>query len=366
MNGTIDHRPDRPKPWRARSIGPDGKQKSRSHRTKSEAQRWLRAEISNMDRGTWVDPAGGTVQYGNYAEGWIEGLVGLRTKTLHGYRGLLQSRVLPTFANHELRRITPAAVRSWISSMDDEGLSPSRIRQAVQVLRASLDQAVDDGLIGRNPAEGAKIPRDQHREMRFLTADQVRVLAQAADRAQPGAGTMVTFAAWTGLRWSEIVGLRRSDLDLLRHQIHVREAVTEVNGKLIAGRPKNHQIRTLIVPSGIAELVAAQLDPGRADDLVFPAPRGGHLRSANFRSKVWLAAVAELASRYPDLTGLRFHDLRHTAASLAISTGANIKAIQRMLGHKNASMTLDRYGHLFIEDLSDLADRLDEKYRGAA
>jgi integrase len=82
------------------------------------------------------------------------------------------------------------------------------------------------------------------------------------------------------------------------------------------------------------------------------------MRSANFRSAVWLPAVAELSSRYPELAGLRFHYLRHTAASLAISTGANIKAIQRMLGPKNASMTVDRYGHHYPEDLSDLAKRL--------
>lgn len=75
--------------------------------------------------------------------------------------------------------------------------------------------------------------------------------------------------------------------------------------------------------------------------------------------------MSEIANSYKGLHGLRFHDLRHTAASLAISTGVNIKAVQRMLGHKNASMTLDQYGHLYTEDLSDLADRLDEKFRAA-
>jgi integrase len=81
---------------------------------------------------------------------------------------------------------------------------------------------------------------------------------------------------------------------------------------------------------------------------------------------VWSAAVRDLAYDYPDLAGLRIHDLRHTAASLAISCGANVKAIQRMLGHKRASMTLDVYGDLYTEDLEALADRLDERYRGAA
>jgi len=100
--------------------------------------------------------------------------------------------------------------------------------------------------------------------------------------------------------------------------------------------------------------------------LVFTSPGSQPLRSGNFRRSVWVAAVNDLAQDTPSLAGLRIHDLRHTAASLAISCGANIKAIQQMLGHKRASMTLDVYGHLYTEDLEALADRLDERYRGAA
>lgn len=99
---------------------------------------------------------------------------------------------------------------------------------------------------------------------------------------------------------------------------------------------------------------------------MFTSPRGGPLRSSNFRTAVWKPAVAVLAEAHPDLEGLRVHDLRHTAASLAISTGANIKAVQRVLGHKSASITLNRYGHLYDDDLETLAERMDAKYRGAA
>jgi integrase len=102
------------------------------------------------------------------------------------------------------------------------------------------------------------------------------------------------------------------------------------------------------------------------DDTVFKAPKGGPLRSSNFRRTVWLPSVAVLAETHPNLIGLRVHDLRHTAASLAISVGGNIKAIQRMLGHRTASITLDRYGHLYEEDLITLADQMERKFRGAA
>jgi integrase len=93
---------------------------------------------------------------------------------------------------------------------------------------------------------------------------------------------------------------------------------------------------------------------------------GDPLRSSNYRTKTWLPSVEELAQDHPHLSGLRVHDLRHRAASLAISCGANIKVVQRMLGHRHASMTLDRHGHLYTEDLEEVADRLDAVFIGVA
>jgi integrase len=366
MNGSIDQRPDRPKQWRGRYTGPDGKQRSRSFKTKRETEGWLRDELGKLDRGTWTDPTGGMGHYGDHAERWLKGLVGIGPKTRIGYESLLRCRVLPTFTSYQLRRIDTASVRAWISEMDTEGLSPSRIRQAHQVLRASLDQAVHDGLIPRNHAVGIKVPADRTREMLFLTAEQVHELAAIAEQHQPGAGTLVTFLAWSGLRWSEAVALRSPSLDPLRNRVTVSHAATEVRGKLIYGPTKTHRARTVVIPRSVSRLLAIHATPGFHEDPVFTAPRGGPLRSSNFRRAVWLPTVASFAKAYPNLTGLRVHDLRHTAASLAISVGGNIKAIQRMLGHKTASITLDRYGHLYDEDLIALADLMDEKFRGAA
>jgi integrase len=366
MNGTIDRRPDRPKQWRGRYTGPDYKQRSRSFKTKREAEGWLRDELGKLDRGTWADPTGGMRRYNDHAERWLNGLVSIRAKTRIGYESLLRCRVLPTFGTYQLRRIDPASVRTWISKMVADDLSPSRIRQAHQVLRASLDQAVSDGLIGRNPAVGVKVPADRMREMLFLNVDQARHVAAAAGEQQPGADTLITFLSWSGLRWSEAVALRHSSLDLLRNRVTISRAATEVGGRLIYGPTKTYRARTIIIPRSVSNLLAVNMTTSETDGPVFTAPRGGPLRSSNFRRTVWLPAVATLAEAYPNLTGLRVHDLRHTAASLAISAGGNIKAVQRMLGHKTASITLDRYGHLYDEDLITLADRMDQKYRGAA
>ena len=154
--GSIQKRPDRPKPWRARYRGPDGREHSRSFARRVDADRWLRLELASADRGLWVDPTAGDVVFGDWAEAWFTGLT-VKPKTAAGYRSLLESRVLPTFGTVPLRRISPAMVRAWVAEMADEGLSASRQRQARQVLRAALDQAVTDGLIGRNPTDKVKV-----------------------------------------------------------------------------------------------------------------------------------------------------------------------------------------------------------------
>jgi integrase len=251
--------------------------------------------------------------------------------------------------------------------MNAEGLSPSRIRQAHQVLRASLEQAVQDNVLGRNPASGTKLPKLTNRKMLKLDPEHIQTLAKAASAQQPGAGTLITVLAYTGLRWGEAVALQVSAVDPLRRRIHVTESTTEIGGRLVFGEPKNHRSRVIVAPSFVMDQIAAHIAQHRAPSgLVFTSPNQQPLRNGNFRRSVWSGAVRELAHEHPHLAGLRIHDLRHTAASLAISCGANIKAVQRMLGHKHASMTLDVYADLYTEDLEALADRLDERLRGAA
>ena len=199
------------------------------------------------------------------------------------------------------------------------------------------------------------------RRQLFLTAEQVSRLADVCEEHQDGAGVLIRFLGYTGLRWGEAVALRRSAINLDRRRVRVKESATEVGGKLEWGTPKTHEARTVIAPTFLSTRLASHVDGMSPNDLVFTAPQGGPLRVSNFRRGVWTAACDEAGM--PE--GLLVHDLRDTAASLAISAGASIKAIQRMLGHSSASMTLDVYASLFEEDLEDLADRLDAKFAAA-
>ena len=139
------------------------------------------------------------------------------------------------------------------------------------------------------------------------------------------------------------------------------EAVAEVSGELIVGTPKSHQERVVPVPRFVTELLVDQLSDAEANDLAFTSPRGRMLRVGNFRRSYF-----DRAARQVGLEGLVPHELRHTAASLAIGAGANVKAVQMMLGHASATLTLDRYGHLFSDELDNVAERLDRAMTQAA
>jgi integrase len=198
-----------------------------------------------------------------------------------------------------------------------------------------------------------KPPRVEKRRQLFLNADQLDALADAAGLQQTGVDALIRLLGYSGLRWGEAVALGWENVDTARRRIHVKAAATEIGGRLEWGTPKTHEVRTVIVPGFVIDDLGP---PG--DGLVFTAPKGGPLRHSNFTRDVWAPACE--VSGMPE--GLLIHDLRDTAASLAISAGASIKAVQRMLGHASAAMTLDTYGSLFTEDLEDLADRMESRY----
>jgi integrase len=160
------------------------------------------------------------------------------------------------------------------------------------------------------------------------------------------------------------VALRVRHLNLLRGRCEVGESATEVDGRLVWGPTKTYARRTVHLPRFLCDQLAAYLAerPHGPDDLVFTAPQGGPLREQKFVAGIFKPAAARAGLPHR----LRFHDLRHTCASLLIAQGASIKAVQAQLGHASATVTLDRYGHLFPDELQQLADRLQDAYAEAS
>jgi len=171
---------------------------------------------------------------------------------------------------------------------------------------------------------------------------------------------LVRLLAYTGLRYGEAVALRVRHVDLLHKRLRVVDNVTEPGGRQHTGTPKNDEARDVPLPAFLADALAEHLAGRGPDAYLFATAAGTPLRAGNVRR---LFDPAADAVGLPDL---HMHDLRHTAASLAVSAGANVKVVQRMLGHKSAAMTLDVYADLFADDLDDVARRLDVRFREQA
>ena len=241
-----------------------------------------------------------------------------------------------------------------------EGAGPATVENALSVLRQILELAVEEKRLSRNPCIGVKAPRRQHRARGYLTHEQVEMLAHELERnVQVSYGTVVRFLAYTGLRWGEMAALRVESMDMLRRRVNIRQAVAEVGGKVLWSSPKSHERRSVPFPKFLADDLAALMVGKARDELVFTGPAGGVLRVSTFRPRVFAPAVEKLVAATPDFPRVTPHDLRHTAASLAISAGANPKAIQTMLGHASAVLTLDTYADLFPDDLELVSAALD-------
>jgi len=345
--------------WRARYRGPDGRERSKTFERRADAERWLAGVEVSKSAGDWIDPALGKRTFADWAQEWSATIVDLRPSTLDRDRRIVRVHLIPRFGPTPLARITNPMIRSFIADMLATGKhAPATVRKVGQVLTKVLRGAVEAGLISRSPCDGVRLPAEARRQMRFLTATQVVDLAEAAG---PESATLIYTAAYTGLRWGELAGLRVERVNVLRRSITVVEQLNELSGKFCWGEPKTAAGRRAVsLPGELAAMLEAQLSRPEVvrSGLVFPTPLGEAMRRSNFARRVW-----EPATRAIGVEGTRFHDLRHTAVALAIGQGAHPKALQERMGHSSVTVTLDRYGHLYEGLDGQIATSLDDVLR---
>lgn len=210
--------------YEVRLRGTDGKERSRTFRTKKEAERHERTQLTAIEHGLWIDPRAGKVTLDAWATEWQRTVVHLRETTQRIYGANLRNHILPDLGHIELGKLTPSMLRAWLSGLTTKvgrngtPLAPATVAQAYRTLNRVLAAAVDDELLGRNPLRGVKPPQSKPEGMRFLTHDEVATLAAAVDVRYRA---FVLVAAYTGLRAGELIGLRRKHVDLLRRSITV-------------------------------------------------------------------------------------------------------------------------------------------------
>jgi integrase len=343
------------KRYRVRYRKPDRSQTDkRGFRTKRDAELFLAATEVRKATGEFIDSSAARITIGELGVGWLASQTHLKPSSFAVVEVAWRIHVEPKWGRRILSDIRHSEVQGWVSELSKEKSATVVIR-AYGVLAGLIDIAVRDRRLPSNPARGANLPRKKGKERNYLTHGQVQLLA---DESRTN-GTLVLLLAYTGLRWGEAVGLRVNNVDMVRRRILVRANAVNVRGTIVPGTPKSHESRSVPFPAFLAKPLTDQCEGKSRDQLVFgdgtaytPTPTQGDGWFAGARKR----SVA-IDPSFP--ATLTLHDLRHTAASLAISAGANVKAVQRMLGHASAAMTLDTYADLFDDDLDSVAEALD-------
>ncbi|MCU1509537.1 MAG: site-specific integrase [Glaciihabitans sp.] len=302
--------------------------------------------------GRYIDPSRARVTIAQWMTSWVESRFDLRASTLDRVKGVVRIHIIPTVGHPALADFSRLQAQQWASKLRATQ-SPGSVRKIVNVLSAVLQLAVDDGRLPANPAARLKLPKQIKTRKKFLPHEQVVALAEAIDAkpAGEGFGLLVLVLAYTGLRWGELSGLRVRDVDLVRGRLDVHSTMVEVNGYLQESTTKDYEERSIPVPEFILEQLSIHIEGKKPTDHVFVSSKSGAvLRNRTFRRGWFDDAAATIG-----IPGLTPHELRHTCASLAVSAGANVKALQRMLGHSSAKETLDTYSDPFDEDLDSVA-----------
>ena len=341
--------------YRARYTGPDGRRHSAPHTfdTKADADAWLTLERATIVTDDWSPVPTTRTTFGPYAAAWLADRP-LKPRTRAHYAALLTNQIGPTFDPLPLRSITPAMVRKWHADLGDR--APTLRAHAYSLLRAILGSAVYDGEIKTaNPAHirGAGNAKRKHKIEPATLAELEAITAELPARYRP----MILLAAWCGLRFGELVELRRKDVDLTNGVLHVRRGAVRVDGTVIIGTPKTAAgIREVAIPPHLIPVLREHLGKtitGGRDGLLFPGADGRTLAPSTLYGVYYPAR--EKAGR-PDL---RFHDLRHTGAVLAAATGATLAELMARLGHTTAGAAL-RYQHAAAERDKAIAAKLSE------
>ena len=320
-------------------------------KTQAEVKEKLRAAIENSKRLDYTQTGKYTV--GQWMDEWFEAYakVKVRPSSHQTYKGYIKNHIKPNIGDIPIEKLTSLQLQKFyrllltegrVSRIESEkqpkGLSAKTVRNINQVISSAMDMAVRHKLILSNPTEGCELPKVEHREMKTLPAEQLGAFLREAKES--GVYELYYMDLATGLRRGELLGLKWEDIDLQNGIIHVRRQVARVDGEVKEMPLKTKNAYRNISISQDAVAMLTEMEAHRSSDYVFPSSTGGPISPDSVNNM--LHRVLKRAG----LPSIRFHDLRHTFATLALQNGVDIKTVSGMLGHFSAGFTLDTYAHV--------------------
>lgn len=343
--------------WMARASLPNGQRKAFYGRTRDEVAKKLTAALGDRDKG--LPSLNERKTLAAYLHEWLPAVQpSVRAGTHTRYGQYVELHIIPGFGKKALARLTPAHLQAFYAKKLTEPrapkkppLSPTTVAHIHTVLHTALEQALRWGLVARNVAALVDPPRSARKEMLTLSSDQAKTFLKAATGARFEA--LYTIALTTGMRQGELLALKWHSVDLDRGALQVRASVRRVKGGFLFSEPKTARSRRQITLSGTAvealkrhkvEQNKERLQLGAEwedNDLVFANELGRPVEPGNLlRRSFWPLLTAA------GLPRIRFHDLRHTAATLLLERGLHPKVVSEMLGHSQIAVTLDLYSHV--------------------
>lgn len=333
-------------------------------KTRDEVHNKLIEALANRTHGLVFDA--GELTVGEYLDRWLEDVRDTVRKSTHkGYEYAIGPHIKPALARIKLKDLKPAQIRWFYRERLDSGLAPATVHKLHVVLHKALKAAAADGLIPRNAAASLKLPKIIREEIDPLTEEEARRLMESAsgDRLE----ALYVLALNTGMRQGELLALKWGDVDLERGVLRVRRTLTHADKTFVLGEPKTKSSRrTIRLTTGAVEALRGHLSrqlqeieeigslyqPG---GLIFATESGTIINPSNLRNRSFKSLLKRAGLR-----SIRFHDLRHTCATLLLSRNVNPKVVSEMLGHSSISVTLDIYSHLLPDMQEKAAKALEE------
>lgn len=353
----IDHQGKR----KAKKIGKDRK-------LAQEVARKIEAKLALGDLGVMEEQAK-IPTFREYADGWLNtyGVTSLKYSTLESYRNELRNHLMPAFGVKGLNEISRSDVKGFLYEKQKEGLAPATVRKHLAYFSNIMSHAIDDEIIAVNPAQKLSklVPKkDKKADLNPLNREEAQILLNTVQELYPRYYPFYLCAVRTGMRLGELLGLEWGSIDFLGRFIEVRQAFSR--HRLTS--PKNRRIRCLDMSQQLTEVLKRHRTAMRIESLkhgtpmpewVFTHQSGKRLTTTNMANRIFHRCLEKAGLRQ-----VRFHDLRHSFASLLIQQGESLAYVKEQMGHHSIQITVDIYGHLAPEGNKSAVDRLDDQALG--